>query len=176
MPNDAQRIQTLKLHVDSEFADKVLVSQDIVCRHEFVRYGGHGHAHILEHIGLFPCTPPMDDLARECPSRGRAVNKCFRPGEGYSKRVSVLGRGARISYCPGEGLSGIVSSIGVYTAIAHCSKDGGQRHQPRHSGGHTHSQPTEMAHFVRMYSLVLNLPLEWSLTLFSCGLVLRFSL
>ncbi len=54
----------------------------------------------------------MDDLARECPSRGRAVNKSFRPGEGYSKRVSVRGRGARNSYCPGEELSGIVSSIG----------------------------------------------------------------
>ncbi len=50
VPNDAQRIQKVKLLVDSGFADKVLVSQDIVCRHEFVRYGGYGYAHILEHI------------------------------------------------------------------------------------------------------------------------------
>ncbi len=50
MPSDAQRVQKIKLLVDSGFTSQILISHDIVCRHEFVRYGGHGYAHILEHV------------------------------------------------------------------------------------------------------------------------------
>ena len=30
--------------------DRILVSQDVVCKHELCRYGGHGYGHLLEHI------------------------------------------------------------------------------------------------------------------------------
>lgn len=50
MPSDAQRIRRVKLLVDSGFEDQVLISHDIVLRHELVRYGGYGYAHIMEHI------------------------------------------------------------------------------------------------------------------------------
>ena len=50
MPSDAQRIQKVKFLVESGFKDHVMISQDNVCKHELVRYGGHGYAHILEHI------------------------------------------------------------------------------------------------------------------------------
>ena len=56
MPSDAQKIQKLKLLVDSGFSDRLLISQDNVCKHELVRYGGHGYAHILENI-----VPKMED-------------------------------------------------------------------------------------------------------------------
>ena len=56
MPSDAQKIQKLKLLVDSGFGDQLLISQDNVCKHELVRYGGHGYAHILENI-----VPKMED-------------------------------------------------------------------------------------------------------------------
>ena len=50
MLSDAQRIQKVKFLVDNGFSHKVLISHDVVCKHELVRYGGHGYAHILEHI------------------------------------------------------------------------------------------------------------------------------
>ena len=30
--------------------NKILVSQDVVCRHKLCRYGGNGYGHILEHV------------------------------------------------------------------------------------------------------------------------------
>ena len=50
MPSDAQRVQRVKRLVDAGFASQVLISHDIVCKHELVRYGGHGYAHILENV------------------------------------------------------------------------------------------------------------------------------
>ena len=40
----------MKQLVDAGFASQVLISRDIVCKHELVCYGGHGYAHILENI------------------------------------------------------------------------------------------------------------------------------
>ena len=50
MPSDAQKIQKVKLLIDNGFADRILISQDNVCKHELVSYGGYGYAHILENI------------------------------------------------------------------------------------------------------------------------------
>ena len=50
MPSDAQRIQMVKLLLESSHRNKILVSQDVVCRHELCRYGGNGYGHILEHV------------------------------------------------------------------------------------------------------------------------------
>ena len=50
MPSDAERVQRIKWLVDAGFASQVLMSQDVVLRHELARYGGYGYAHILEHI------------------------------------------------------------------------------------------------------------------------------
>ena len=40
----------VKLLLESGHKDKILVSHDVVCRHELRRYGGHGYGHLLEHI------------------------------------------------------------------------------------------------------------------------------
>ena len=50
MPSDAQRIDVLKQLLQSGYKDKVLVSQDVVCKHELRCYGGHGYGHLLEHV------------------------------------------------------------------------------------------------------------------------------
>ena len=50
MPSDAQRIQRVKQLLEGGFASQLLISHDVVCRHELVCYGGHGYAYILEHI------------------------------------------------------------------------------------------------------------------------------
>ena len=79
-PSDAQKIKKIKLLVDNGFSDKILISQDIHTKHRMVRfkvndlmwstkwsviyplcfvqtcYGGHGYAHILEHV-----VPKMQD-------------------------------------------------------------------------------------------------------------------
>ena len=50
MPSDAQRIQMVKHLVDAGYDRQVLISQDVHTKHRMVRYGGHGYAHIMEHI------------------------------------------------------------------------------------------------------------------------------
>ena len=49
-PSDAQRIQRVKHLVAMGCGDRVLVSHDVVCRHEWTCYGGSGYAHLLEHV------------------------------------------------------------------------------------------------------------------------------
>ena len=50
MPSDAQRIEMVKRLLDAGHRDRILVSHDVVCRHELRRYGGHGYTHLLEHV------------------------------------------------------------------------------------------------------------------------------
>ena len=50
MPSDAQRIEMVKLVLRGGHRDKILISHDVVCRHELRRYGGHGYGHLLEHV------------------------------------------------------------------------------------------------------------------------------
>ena len=50
MPSDAQRIGHIKTLIDAGFADIVLMSHDVVTKHELVKYGGYGYRHILEHV------------------------------------------------------------------------------------------------------------------------------
>ena len=50
MPSDAQRIEMVKRLLDEGHRDKILVSYDVVCKHELRRYGGHGYTHLLEHV------------------------------------------------------------------------------------------------------------------------------
>lgn len=49
-PSDAQRIQRIKGLIAGGCLDRVLISHDIVCRHEWTCYGGNGYAHLLQHI------------------------------------------------------------------------------------------------------------------------------
>lgn len=49
-PSDAQRMDFIKRLVDDGFGDRVVVAHDICTKHRLVKYGGHGWAHILEHI------------------------------------------------------------------------------------------------------------------------------
>lgn len=50
MPSDAQRVQKVKTLVEAGYAHRVMLSHDIHTKHRLVCYGGHGYAHILEHI------------------------------------------------------------------------------------------------------------------------------
>ena len=50
MPTDAQRIQMVQLLLESGHKDKILVSHDVVCKHELRRYGGNGYTHLLDHM------------------------------------------------------------------------------------------------------------------------------
>lgn len=50
MPSDAQRMDFIVRLVTDGFGDRVVVAHDICTKHRLVRYGGHGWAHILEHI------------------------------------------------------------------------------------------------------------------------------
>ena len=49
-PSDAQRIQRIKGLLVAGCLDRVLISHDIVCKHEWTCYGGGGYAHLLQHI------------------------------------------------------------------------------------------------------------------------------
>jgi len=49
-PSDAEKIQMVKLLVDSGFGDRVVIAHDIHTRHRLLKYGGHGYGHILENI------------------------------------------------------------------------------------------------------------------------------
>lgn len=50
MPTDATRINNMKFLIDSGYEDQLLMSHDITCKHELVRNGGHGYAHVLESV------------------------------------------------------------------------------------------------------------------------------
>ena len=50
MPSDAQRMDFIVRLVNDGYGDRVVVAHDICTKHRLVRYGGHGWAHILEHI------------------------------------------------------------------------------------------------------------------------------
>lgn len=49
-PSDAQKIQRVKALIGAGCMDRVLISHDVVCRHEWTCYGGCGYGHLLEHI------------------------------------------------------------------------------------------------------------------------------
>ena len=36
---------------DDGFGDRIVIAHDICTKHRLVKYGGHGWAHIVEHIG-----------------------------------------------------------------------------------------------------------------------------
>ena len=50
MPSDVQRIYHIRDLIEEGFLDKILISQDCCFKHKYVKYGGYGYAHILEHI------------------------------------------------------------------------------------------------------------------------------
>ena len=50
MPSDAQRIDMVKRLLQSGHRDKILISHDVVCKHELQAYGGHGYGHLLENV------------------------------------------------------------------------------------------------------------------------------
>lgn len=50
MPSDVQRIYHIRELISEGFLDRILISQDCCFKHKYVRYGGYGYAHILEHI------------------------------------------------------------------------------------------------------------------------------
>jgi phosphotriesterase-related protein len=50
MPSDVQRIYYLREFINEGFLEKILISQDCCFKHKYVKYGGFGYAHIIEHI------------------------------------------------------------------------------------------------------------------------------
>jgi phosphotriesterase-related protein len=50
MPSDVQRIYYIRELIEEGFLNRILISQDCCFKHKYVRYGGYGYAHILEHI------------------------------------------------------------------------------------------------------------------------------
>jgi phosphotriesterase-related protein len=50
MPNDARRLGWLEWLIAEGFGDKIVISHDICFKHQLVRYGGHGYAHILANV------------------------------------------------------------------------------------------------------------------------------
>ena len=50
MPSDARRLDFIKCAVDTGYADRVVIGQDIATRHRLASFGGHGYGHILENI------------------------------------------------------------------------------------------------------------------------------
>jgi phosphotriesterase-related protein len=50
MPSDVQRIYYMRELIEEGFLNRILVSQDCCFKHKYVKYGGYGYAHILEHI------------------------------------------------------------------------------------------------------------------------------
>ena len=50
MPSDVERIYYIRELIEEGFLDRILVSQDCCFKHKYVRYGGYGYAHIIEHI------------------------------------------------------------------------------------------------------------------------------
>ena len=54
LPNDAKRIDYIKLLFDKGYGRNIVISHDICTKHRLVKYGGHGYAHILDR-----CIPRM---------------------------------------------------------------------------------------------------------------------
>jgi phosphotriesterase-related protein len=50
MPSEVQRIYHIRELISEGFLDRILISQDCCFKHKYVKYGGYGYAHILEHI------------------------------------------------------------------------------------------------------------------------------
>ena len=50
MPSDVQRIYYIRELIEEGFLDRILISQDCCFKHKYVKYGGFGYAHIIEHI------------------------------------------------------------------------------------------------------------------------------
>ena len=50
LPSDADRIRAVRGVLDAGYGDRLLLAQDICFKHELVRYGGHGYAHVLRTI------------------------------------------------------------------------------------------------------------------------------
>ena len=48
--SDAQRIKRVKALLAAGCGHRLLISHDIVCKHEWACYGGTGYGHLLEHI------------------------------------------------------------------------------------------------------------------------------
>lgn len=49
-PNDAQRMDYIQRLIVEGYGDKVVIGQDICGKHHYVKYGGWGYGHIVEHI------------------------------------------------------------------------------------------------------------------------------
>lgn len=78
-PSDAQRIQRVKGLIAGGCVERVLISQDVVCKNEWVGYGGKGYAHLLEHIlpkfldrGVDRCT--METILKQNPRNWLATS------------------------------------------------------------------------------------------------------
>jgi phosphotriesterase-related protein len=50
MPQDIDRIRSIRHLIDSGFVKQILVSQDICRKYHLKRFGGWGYSHILENI------------------------------------------------------------------------------------------------------------------------------
>ncbi|CAH0584518.1 unnamed protein product [Chrysodeixis includens] len=50
MMSDAQRINKIKLLIEEDFIDRILMSHDIHTKHRLINFGGHGYAHILNNV------------------------------------------------------------------------------------------------------------------------------
>jgi len=50
MPSEVQRIYHIRELISEGFLNRILISQDCCFKHKYVKYGGYGYAHILEHI------------------------------------------------------------------------------------------------------------------------------
>ena len=54
LPNDAKRIDYIKILLDKGYGSNIVIAHDICTKHRLVKYGGHGYAHILDR-----CVPRM---------------------------------------------------------------------------------------------------------------------
>eukprot|EP00736_Rhodelphis_marinus_P009762 Rmarinus@m.6061 len=50
MPNDGGRIRAIRALVDAGHLERVMLAHDIHTKHRLTKYGGHGLAHISEHV------------------------------------------------------------------------------------------------------------------------------
>jgi phosphotriesterase-related protein len=50
MPNDAARLQLIRLLIDHGHLDRVVISHDICYRTRLTRFGGHGYGHIFSNV------------------------------------------------------------------------------------------------------------------------------
>lgn len=50
MPSDSQRLDFIQKLAEAGYLERVFMSHDVCTKHRLVNYGGHGYAHILEHI------------------------------------------------------------------------------------------------------------------------------